>query len=106
LFFPDPWHKKKHHKRRLVQTKFVQLIHQKLVCGGTFHIATDWQPYAEHIMAVMETVQGYSNVAGPGQFSPQPDYRPITRFQERGVSKGFKVWDLIYKSVLPINQKS
>jgi tRNA (guanine-N7-)-methyltransferase len=98
LFFPDPWHKKKHNKRRIVQPKFAQDIRQKLAPNGIFHMATDWQPYAEHMMEVMEVAPGYSNLAGPGEFSPQPDFRPVTKFQRRGEGKGHGVWDLMYQS--------
>jgi tRNA (guanine-N7-)-methyltransferase len=98
LFFPDPWHKKKHNKRRIVQAKFAQDIRQKLGSGGVFHMATDWQPYAEHMMEVMEAATGYVNLAGAGQYSPQPDFRPITKFQKRGEGKGHGVWDLMYKT--------
>lgn len=97
LFFPDPWHKKKHNKRRIVQPRFAQDIRQKLCTGGVFHMATDWQPYAEHMMEVMEPAPGYSNQAGANQFSPQPEFRPSTKFQRRGEGKGHGVWDLMYK---------
>ena len=97
LFFPDPWHKKKHHKRRIVQSKFAQDIRQKLAPDGIFHMATDWQPYAEHMMEVMEPADGYSNLAGDEQYSPQPDFRPSTKFQRRGEGKGHGVWDLMYR---------
>lgn len=96
LFFPDPWHKKKHNKRRIVQPKFAQDIRQKLSIEGVFHMATDWQPYAEHMMEVMEPAEGYSNKAGHEQYSPQPDFRPSTKFQRRGEGKGHGVWDLMY----------
>ncbi len=98
LFFPDPWHKKKHNKRRIVQPKFAQDIRQKLAPNGIFHMATDWEPYAEHMMEVMEAAPGYSNLAGAGEFSPQPDFRPVTKFQRRGEGKGHGVWDLMYQS--------
>ncbi len=97
LFFPDPWHKKKHHKRRIVQPEFAQMIRAKLRVGGCFHMATDWQPYAEHMMEVMEVAQGYENVAGAGEYSPQPEARPVTKFQRRGEKLGHGVWDLIYE---------
>ncbi len=96
LFFPDPWHKKKHNKRRIVQPQFAQDIRQKLSVGGVFHMATDWQPYAEHMSEVMEPAEGYSNQAGASQYSAQPDYRPSTKFQRRGEGKGHGVWDLMY----------
>lgn len=99
LFFPDPWHKKKHHKRRIVQDAFAQSIRAKLALGGCFHMATDWQPYAEHMMEVMEQAQGYENQAGAGVYSPQPEARPVTKFQRRGEKLGHGVWDLIYRRV-------
>lgn len=97
LFFPDPWHKKKHHKRRIVQPAFAQMIRAKLRIDGCFHMATDWEPYAEHMMEVMEVAEGYANVAGAGEFSPQPEARPVTKFQRRGEKLGHGVWDLIYQ---------
>lgn len=105
LFFPDPWHKKKHNKRRIVQAKFAQDIRQKLVTGGIFHMATDWQPYAEHMLEVMEVAPGFRNQAGPGEYSPQPDFRPVTKFQKRGEGKGHGVWDLIYQTMDASTQK-
>lgn len=96
LFFPDPWHKKRHNKRRIVQPEFVQQIRTKLKNGGYFHMATDWEPYAEHMMEVMSAAEGYENSAGNGQFSPRPDYRPITKFEKRGERLGHGVWDLIF----------
>jgi len=96
LFFPDPWHKKKHHKRRIVQPEFAQKIKAKLEQGGCFHMATDWQNYAEHMMEVMESAAGYSNNAGTNVYSPQPETRPVTKFQRRGEKLGHGVWDLIF----------
>ncbi len=97
LFFPDPWHKKRHHKRRIVQPEFVQTIASRLNSGGYFHMATDWENYAEHMMQVMEQAENFVNVAGPQQFSVRPDYRPVTKFEQRGERLGHGVWDLIYK---------
>lgn len=99
LFFPDPWPKKRHHKRRIVQPAFAQAIRQKLAPGGTFHMATDWENYAEQMMEVMSTAEGYRNQAGEGQFSPQPDFRPVTKFQRRGEKLGHGVWDLIFERI-------
>ncbi len=99
LYFPDPWHKKRHHKRRLVQAEFVQRIHAKLKAGGCFHMATDWQPYAEHMLAVMEGEDGYRNTAGPGNFATKPDYRPVTKFENRGRKLGHGVWDLLFERI-------
>lgn len=99
LFFPDPWPKKRHHKRRIVQPAFAEAVRQKLSIGGTFHMATDWQPYAEHMMEVMSAAPGYRNQAGEGEYSPQPDWRPVTKFQRRGEKLGHGVWDLIFERV-------
>ncbi|WP_299202785.1 tRNA (guanosine(46)-N7)-methyltransferase TrmB [uncultured Amphritea sp.] len=97
LFFPDPWHKKKHHKRRIVQPEFAETIRKKLNVGGIFHMATDWENYAEHMMEVMSAAPGYNNVAGEGQYSPQPEWRPVTKFQKRGERLGHGVWDLMFE---------
>ncbi len=98
LFFPDPWHKKKHNKRRIVQTDFVKLIHSLLVKGGIFHLATDWESYAEHMADVMESSEGFESLAD-SPFSEKPDYRPLTKFENRGLKLGHGVWDLLYKSI-------
>jgi tRNA (guanine-N7-)-methyltransferase len=98
IFFPDPWHKKKHHKRRLIQPEFVQLLHTKLQRGGTLHIATDWQNYAEHILTVMQALPNFCNQAGEG-YAPQPEYRPKTKFEQRGERLGHDVWDIIFMTI-------
>jgi tRNA (guanine-N7-)-methyltransferase len=98
LFFPDPWPKKKHHKRRLVQPGFVELVRTRLKVGGTLHLATDWQPYAEHMVEVMSAAPGYRNTA-PATTAPylaRPDFRPSTKFEARGERLGHGVWDLIF----------
>lgn len=97
LFFPDPWPKKRHHKRRIVQPEFAQTIRKKLAIGGVFHMATDWENYAEHMMEVMSAAEGYRNAAGDGEFSPQPEWRPVTKFQKRGENLGHGVWDLMFE---------
>lgn len=97
LFFPDPWPKKRHHKRRIVQPPFVELVHRALVPGGVFHLATDWQEYADAMLAVVEAQHGLRNRAGEGRFSERPDYRPRTRFEHRGRRLGHGVWDLIFE---------
>jgi len=99
LFFPDPWHKKKHHKRRIVQPEFAETIRKKLKVGGVFHMATDWENYAEHMMEVMSAAPGYRNVAGEDQYSPQPEWRPVTKFQKRGERLGHGVWDLMFERI-------
>lgn len=96
LFFPDPWHKKRHHKRRIVQQQFAENIASKLQSGGYFHMATDWENYAEHMMEVMSACDLYENKMGQGNYSPRPDYRPETKFERRGIRLGHGVWDLIF----------
>lgn len=97
LYFPDPWHKKRHHKRRIVQAEFVQLLRQKLHQGGTFHMATDWENYAEQMLEVMLEAEGYENQSSDKTYVPRPDYRPITKFEKRGERLGHGVWDLIFE---------
>ncbi len=97
LFFPDPWQKKRHHKRRILQASFIALIHAKLHPGGIFHMATDWKNYAEHMLAEMDAATGFANVAGKGKYSPKPDARPTTKFETRGQRLGHDVWDLLYQ---------
>lgn len=99
LYFPDPWHKKKHHKRRIVQQDFVDLIAAKLVPDGWFHMATDWQEYAQHMLDVMEPQPLFANSAGPGNFSARPEWRPKTKFEQRGERLGHGVWDLLYRRI-------
>lgn len=99
LFFADPWHKQKHHKRRIVQPAFVQLLRKKLKTGGLFHMATDWQDYAKHMMGVMSAAEGFENTAGQGKYIERPDYRPLTKFEQRGQRLGHGVWDLIFRKI-------
>lgn len=96
LFFPDPWHKKRHHKRRLVQKDFVEAILKRLKPGGIFHLATDWENYAEHMLEVISAVSGFSNLAKEGDYVPRPDSRPLTKFEQRGHRLGHGVWDLMF----------
>lgn len=97
LFFPDPWPKKRHHKRRLVQTAFAALVRSRLRPGGRWHLATDWEDYARHMLAVLSVEAGFTNAAGVGQFSPRPAERPLTRFERRGQRLGHGVWDLEFQ---------
>lgn len=97
LFFPDPWHKKKHHKRRIVNEDFIALVHSRLERGGVFHFATDWEPYAEWTMARFEAAKGFKNLKGAGKTSPRPTSRPITKFEKRGFRLGHSSWDLLYQ---------
>ncbi len=99
LFFPDPWHKKKHHKRRIVQADFVETIRQKLIIGGVFHMATDWQNYAECMLDDMNSAAGFENLSPTGDYVPRPDDRPLTKFENRGQRLGHGVWDLQFKRI-------
>jgi tRNA (guanine-N7-)-methyltransferase len=97
LFFADPWPKKRHHKRRIVQDEFVQLLRRKLKVGGRFHMATDWENYAQHMLEVMTAAAGFRNTSPTGDYVPRPDYRPLTKFEQRGQRLGHGVWDLIFE---------
>lgn len=97
LFFPDPWHKKRHHKRRIVQPEFVQLLAEKLMPGGVFHMATDWENYAEHMLDVMQAATGFKNQSENNDYVPRPDHRPLTKFEQRGHRLGHGVWDLMFE---------
>ena len=99
LFFPDPWQKKRHFKRRFVVPERMSLIEDKLAMGGWFHAATDWQPYAEWMVEVLETMPRLTNIHGQGQYAPRPDWRPYTKFEVRGQHAGHGVWDLVYQRV-------
>lgn len=99
LFFPDPWHKTRHHKRRIVQPAFAELVRQKLKVGGVLHMATDWEQYAEHMLEVLSAAPGYRNLADDGRYVPRPDERPITKFERRGERLGHGVWDLKFQRI-------
>jgi tRNA (guanine-N7-)-methyltransferase len=94
LFFPDPWHKKKHHKRRLLQPPFVARLVTRLAPGGYLHCATDWQHYAEQMMEVLSAEPGLVNTAD--RYAIKPAYRPLTKFENRGLKLGHGVWDLVF----------
>lgn len=94
LFFPDPWHKSRHHKRRIVQPAFAALVHKKLKQGGVLHMATDWEPYAEHMLEIMNAAPGYKNLSADNTWVPRPTERPVTKFEQRGERLGHGVWDL------------
>ena len=96
LFFPDPWHKNKHHKRRLVQHSFLETIKARLKPGGFFHLATDWENYAEHMLNVFSTADGYKNISLDGNYIDRPESRPLTKFEQRGERLGHGVWDLMF----------
>jgi len=97
IFFPDPWPKKKHHKRRLINTEFLRLIAPKLIDGGYLHISTDWEPYAEHILSTLEQNSQFNNTTD--DYSERPDYRPITKFERRGLKLGHQVWDITFNKI-------
>ncbi len=98
LFFPDPWHKKRHQKRRILQPDLVSQLSRTIRPGGIFHAATDWEDYAEHMLAVLsDGDQSFSNTAGRGRFSSRPGDRPLTKFEQRGQRLGHDVWDLIFQ---------
>ena len=99
LFFPDPWHKKRHHKRRQVRPEWAQLIRRKLKIGGRLHMATDWHNYAEHMLEVMGSAEGYRNTSESGDYVTRPDYRPLTKFERRGQRLGHGVWDLVFERI-------
>ncbi len=99
IFFPDPWHKKRHHKRRLIQKEFIQLLTKKMKPGGFIHCATDWQDYAEHILDVLSTEPTLQNTQEDGGYSPRPLSRPLTKFEQRGERLGHGVWDLIFSKL-------
>ena len=99
LFFPDPWHKARHNKRRIVRPEFAQLVRQKLKVGGILHMATDWQPYAEYMLEIMQAAPGYRNLAADGGCVERPAERPVTKFERRGERLGHGVWDIKFQRV-------
>ncbi len=94
IYFPDPWHKKRHHKRRLIQPAFVDLLVSRLAPGGWLHCATDWEDYAQQMLQVLGDAPGLKNTA-PG-YAPKPELRPLTKFEARGLRLGHGVWDLYF----------
>lgn len=99
IFFPDPWPKKRHHKRRLVQSEFIQLVIKKIKIEGQLHCATDWQEYAEHMLSVLSAEPNLANLGLDSGYSPRPETRPLTKFEQRGQRLGHGVWDLLFKRV-------
>ena len=97
VFFPDPWHKKKHNKRRLIQPEFTELLASRLRPGGRLHCATDWQPYAEQMLEVLSAQPALRNTAAA--FAERPSYRPLTKFENRGLKLGHGVWDLVFEKI-------
>ena len=102
LFFPDPWPKKRHHKRRIIQTHWACLMTEKLKPGGILHLATDWMEYAEHMLGVLGAVPGLINTAAPNRFSSRPAWRPVTKFERRGLALGHEVRDLVFRRRLSL----
>ena len=99
IFFPDPWHKKRHHKRRLIQTEFVKLLCTKIKTGGYLHVATDWQEYAEWVLEVLNAEPQLQNTAAKENngHAEKPSYRPLTKFENRGIKLGHGVWDMVFR---------
>ena len=100
IYFPDPWPKKRHHKRRLIQADFAALLASRLKEGAILHIATDWAPYAEHMLDVLRAVPEFENLAADGGPSPRPDWRPRTKYERRGERLGHPVFDLVFRRTL------
>lgn len=98
IFFPDPWHKTRHHKRRLIQSEFVQELRPKMKIGAVLHLATDWEPYAKHMMTVLSAAEGFRNCNGPGVYATEHE-RPPTKFEQRGQRLGHGVWDMLFARV-------
>ena len=96
IYFPDPWPKKRHHKRRIIQAEFVRLLVSRMRSGAILHLATDWEPYADHMLEMLESGAGFVNLAGSGKYHPKPDWRPETKYEKRGERLGHKVKDLLF----------
>ncbi len=102
LFFPDPWPKKRHHKRRIVNRQFRDLLFGLLKPGACLHMATDWQDYAEHMAAEMISDARYKNLGDENGYAKRPVYRPVTRFENRGLKIGHGVWDLVFQKIITV----
>lgn len=97
LFFPDPWHKKKHNKRRIVQENFIKQVARILKSGGVFHLATDWEHYSRHMLNTLNNSDLFTNLSNDNAFVPKPEERPTTKFEKRGHRLGHGVWDLLFQ---------
>ncbi|RKN60726.1 tRNA (guanosine(46)-N7)-methyltransferase TrmB [Streptomyces klenkii] len=97
VYFPDPWPKKRHHKRRLIQPEFLALAATRMAPGALLHCATDWEPYAEQMLEVLSAAPDFENTQSDGGFAPRPDFRPLTRFEGQGLDKGHVVHDLLFR---------
>jgi tRNA (guanine-N7-)-methyltransferase len=99
IYFPDPWPKKRHHKRRIIQSEFVKLLAQKLKPNGYIHLATDWEEYATWMLDILKEEFSIKNTSATNDFIPRPEFRPLTKFENRGINLGHGVWDLIFTKV-------
>jgi tRNA (guanine-N7-)-methyltransferase len=99
IYFPDPWPKKRHHKRRIIQPEFVELLAGCIQSGGTLHLATDWQPYADHMLEVMAGNSQFTNLSADGDYCDRPDWRPHTKYEKRGENLGHEVRDLLFERI-------
>lgn len=99
IYFPDPWPKKRHHKRRIVQAPFIGLLAEKMRIGGILHLATDWAPYAEHMLEVMHNCKGFENFSPVGGPVSKPAWRPATKYEQRGERLGHGVFDLVFRRI-------
>lgn len=97
IYFPDPWPKKRHHKRRMIQPMFMALLVSRMKPGAVLHLATDWEPYAEHMLEVMQAAPEFENLSAEGAYCPKPEWRPPTKYERRGERLGHRVTDLIYR---------
>ncbi len=97
LFFPDPWPKKRHHKRRLIQPEFISVIARCMAKDGILHLATDWQPYADHMLEVLDSSEDFINLSPSGDYCERPEWRPRTKYEQRGERLGHEVRDLLYQ---------
>jgi tRNA (guanine-N7-)-methyltransferase len=97
IYFPDPWPKKRHHKRRIIQAPFIGLLAEKMQAGGILHMATDWEQYAEYMLEVMHNSRDFKNLAPDGKSCPKPEWRPATKYEKRGERLGHSVFDLVFR---------
>jgi tRNA (guanine-N7-)-methyltransferase len=99
IYFPDPWPKKRHHKRRLIQPSLIELLASRMCPGALLHLATDWEPYAEHMLEVMRSSDGFVNLSPSGDYCDQPEWRPETKYERRGERLGHQVRDLLFRRI-------
>ena len=104
VFFPDPWHKKKHNKRRLVTENFLAKVSNKLKSGGIFHFVSDWKPYADSVIEISENSDLFVNSALNDKFTDKPDYRPMTKFEKRGIQLGHSIWEIILQKIEEVDK--